>query len=363
MLIFNLIIFIYLANYALADVLLAPFNNFQGKIPLSLQDKELYIRFWEYYENEKNYNNKNVCLIIGNKLECNNKICNGIHYNNHMKVCNSSFGLEPILNISIPSFINKYDGTPRIFIIDKEQISLFNSIYKNLTICRCPIISNIDEISPAISRSSNGWKLEIIDETSNNLFIPKIGIENRFIVDTRVLINPGWNLEFTLEGSKKQGFTLYSLISLKKDPNCFGFPEYNSLYIITPIQRMDYINDDHLILLFKWEVKRFNDSNIFDYIFPVNSNSTTHYYLCYYKHYNNFVGQKIGTVYFRLDPIDSARSFSLVIFFIICLPIVFVGLFICINTKHKTNREQLQRLIIWKHREQIQNQLMILSLE
>ncbi|KAK6588605.1 hypothetical protein RS030_3458 [Cryptosporidium xiaoi] len=335
-----------------------------GLIPVDLDGDNIYVRIWEedlkigVQSDEIN----DECLYIGKDLNCDNLMCgdsNNIEYKNKNinRVCN--FKIFKPKELNIPTFIES--DFPLCKIYNLEDVAEFknearNFYHNNLNVCKCLGKNNTKIFSPQmLSNNSNinaGWKLDVIERTN---VIPEIYPSNRYIINVRVLVNPGWNFEFALiykSTNNKLNDHSYSIISFKKDINCYGFPEDESLKIIQSFVFFKYNN--YFYQKFSWKSPNLNENtNKFDFKYPINELATTHYYICYYPHYNLNSGHNLGSIYFRLDPEDAAKTFSLFVLIASITPMVIFFLYIIIGTKHKTSIDKLQGFILLENRNNV----------
>ncbi|TRY50472.1 Uncharacterized protein CTYZ_00000667 [Cryptosporidium tyzzeri] len=345
---------------------LFPYRNPKvGVIPISVGNEpgDLIVRIWEEnvrleWERSKE-ERRGECLIIGKGVSCGDFDCKK-YMNDEQgvaKVCNYlEFTPE---NKWIPSFIDEDLPICRIFNLGNIvgiRNTLSEYLFNSPRACLCngeKKSENFKILSPSVSGDDiGGWKFEIFKD---NMEIPKIYPFNRFIVDVRVLVNPGWNLEFVLSSSSLQiSKAAFSIVSLKKDYLCQGFPEDESLKILQPTKLSS--KGSHIIQTYSWSPSKSNvylKDGYFDYKFPVNHQTTTHYYLCYYHHYNSNSGHLLGNVYFRLNPEDATQTFSLILLIIIFTPLILFSIHIIISSKFKTSIEKLQGYILFEDRNKV----------
>ncbi|KAH8738771.1 hypothetical protein FG386_000562 [Cryptosporidium ryanae] len=335
-------------------------NREIGLIPVNIKGDGVYVRIWEenLRNNESNGRVSNECLYIGANLDCSKLMCrdlnNGINDKNINEIC--KFETFKLKELDIPTFIETDFPLCRIY--NLKDAADFGDIIRNLhnnnvNICKCLGEEDTKLFSPQMGNkkgnNSGGWKLEVIESAYN---IPEIYPSNRYIINVRVLIDPGWNFEFALvykNLSGKLSDYSYSVVSFKKDINCYGFPEEESL---KTLQSFVFFKDNSYIYQkFTWKSPSLNgDSNILNLKYPVNELATTHYYICYYPHYNSNSGHNIGSIYFRLDPEDAAKTFSLLIFIASIAPMLVFFIYIIIGAKHKTNINKLQGFILLENR-------------
>lgn len=335
-----------------------------GVIPISIGNGpgDFIIRIWEENvttEWGRSGKERKECLVIGNGIKCKDSECKNYMKNRQeiAKVCNyKEFRPD---NKWIPSFIDKDLPICKVFSLKNVQgikNTLSESIFNSPRACLCSEekkSENSKIINPFVSGDENGgWKFELFQD---EMEVPKIYPFNRFIVDVRVLVDPGWKFEFALFSNSLQlNKAAFSIVSLKKDYLCQGFPEDESLQILQP--KSLYSKGDQLIQTYLWNPRNFNGhlkGGSFDYKFPVNQLTTTHYYICYYHHYNTNSGHLLGNVYFRLNSEDATRTFSLLLLMIIFTPLVLFSIHIIISSKYKTSIEKLQGYVLFEDRNQV----------
>ncbi|KAJ1609538.1 signal peptide and transmembrane domain-containing protein [Cryptosporidium canis] len=332
-----------------------------GVIPVSVgaEHRDSLIRIWEESVTPSGGGiERKECLVVGNGISCGDMECRGYltRSKDVVKICNyTEFSPD---NRWIPSFIDEDLPMCKVFnlsSVPEIKSVLSEGLFNSPRACLCSKESgngNLKVLSPSSSGDTHGgWRLELFQD---DLEIPNIYPFNRFIVDVRVLVNPGWNLEFILSSSLKINKAVFSIVSLKKDDLCQGFPEDGSLQILQPTN-LDS-KGDQLIQTYLWNPKRsYSNSkdDSFDYQFPANQLTTTHYYICYYHHQNSNSGHLLGSVYFRLNPEDAAQTFSLLLLAIIFAPLVLFSIYIVISSKHKTSIDKLQGYVLFENRSQV----------
>ncbi|KAH8582384.1 uncharacterized protein ELE39_001040 [Cryptosporidium sp. chipmunk genotype I] len=336
-----------------------------GVIPVSVGSGsgDLIVRIWEESVRSEwegaGEEGRRECLIIGRGVSCGDSDCKRYMKDEQgvARVCNyKEFTPE---NKWIPSFIDSDLPTCRVFDlgnINGIRNTLSESLFNSPRACLCTggnKSENFKILSPSVSGDDvGGWRFEVFKD---NMEVPKIYPFDRFIVDVRVLVNPGWDFEFVLSTSSLQiNKVAFSIVSLKKNYLCHGFPEDESLQILQPTSLTS--KGGQLIQTYSWSPSKSSNhikGDLFDYKFPVNQLTTTHYYLCYYHHYNTDSGHLLGNVYFRLNPEDATQTFSLLLLIIIFTPLTFFLIHIIISSKYKTNIEQLQGYVLFEDRNQV----------
>ncbi|OII73948.1 uncharacterized protein cubi_02750 [Cryptosporidium ubiquitum] len=344
---------------------LFPYRNPQvGVIPVSVGSGHgnYVVRIWEESVTsdwKRAREERRECLVMGRGISCGDSDCKKYMKSEKgvAKVCNyNEFRPE---NRWIPSFIDVDLPICKVFNLrNAEGIenTLTESLFNSPRACLCfgeEKSENYKILSPPISGDkSGGWRFELFQD---EMEVPKIYPFSRFIVDVRVLVNPGWNFEFVLSSSSLHiNKAAFSIVSLKKDYLCQGFPEDESLQILQPTSLAS--KGSQLIQTYSWNPRKLNTNikdNLFDYKFPVNQLTTTHYYICHYYHYNSNSGNLLGSVYFRLNPEDATQTFSLLLLIIIFTPLVLFSIYIIISSKYKTNIEKLQGYILFEDRNQV----------
>lgn len=339
---------------------LFPYRNpYIGVIPVSVGNgsKDSVIRIWEESVEPRGTSSreeKEECLVIGRGIGCGDLDCR-----DHLagsrgvaRIC--KYGEFRPDNKKIPSFIDEDLPTCRIF--DLRDVSgvgdiLSEGLFSSPRACLCSEegrSGTFRVLSPSVSADDRGgWRLEVF---RNELEVPKIHPFNRFIVDVRVMVNPGWNLEFTLSSSLQLRKAALSVVSLKKDRLCQGFPEDESLQILQPVSLES--KGSQVLQTYSWNPNKSGDG-LFDYKFPANQQTTTHYYICHYHHHNSNSGHLIGNIYFRLNPEDAIQTFSVILLVIIFTPLALFVIYIVISSKHKTSIDKLQGYILLENRSQV----------
>lgn len=339
---------------------LFPYRNPQvGVIPVSVRSgrRNSTIRIWEERvepHEASSKEKKDDCLVIGRGIGCGDLNCRGYLADDRgvARFCRY-MEFRPD-NKWIPSFIDEDLPICKVFNLgDVPEMGsiLSEGLFSSPSACLCSKENRSNTfrvLSPSISADdSGGWRLEVFQD---EMEIPKIHPFNRFIVDVRVLVSPGWNLEFVLSSSLQLRKAVFSIVSLKKDRLCQGFPEDESLQILQPVSFVS--KGGQILQTYSWNPKK-NGSYLFDYKFPASQQTTTHYYICHYHHYNLNSGHLLGCVYFRLNPEDATQTFSLLLLVIIFTPLVLFTLYIVISSKYKTSIERLQGYILLENRNKV----------
>ncbi|KAF7457836.1 hypothetical protein HWI79_1612 [Cryptosporidium felis] len=328
-------------------------NQEVGVIPVSVGKgtEGPVIRIWEGIPEEKRVDKR--CLLVGKGISCGNSTCERFWGRKFEEGVHVECDFEEFRprESEIPTFIDKELPASRVFDlrsapgIGKDPKGVFGP----LRVCYCLGRDSSEGLilSPPTSSDFGGWRLEIFPD---GLEVPRLYPFNRFIVDVRVLLNPGWNLEFGLKSSLSAKIASFSVASLKKDSLCQGFPEEEALKVLQPTGSAS--GNGLLLQSFSWNPNNDLEGQKFDYKFPVNHLSTAHYYICFYHHHNSRSGHNIGSVYFRLSSEDGIRAFSLLLLILIFTPLIMLSLYIVIGSKHKTSIEKLQGYILFENRSQ-----------
>ena len=363
--------YVYKPSILVCGADLFPYKNKEiGTIPIDIDSDDIYMRIWEenLHENGGTEEEYNECIYIGANLDCDNLKCAELNMSNKYtdntyKICD--FEVFKQKELRIPTFIDSDLPLCRVYNL-KDVPGIRDKSTGNasfMSVCKCITSSNMNLklFSPQMKTNGRGWKLDIIE---NSRMIPKIYPSSRYIINVRVLTNPGWDFEFILM-YKNMDFKLNqysrSVISFKKDPNCYGFPEDESLNVL---QSFNFVKDDNFVYQkFSWKSRNIRDGNQkLNLKNPVNEFATTHYYICYYNHYNAKSGYNLGSIYFRLDPKDAAKTFSLLLCLVSLVPMLIFFAYVIINSKYKVNINKLQGFILLENRSHVSSHFTLLML-
>eukprot|EP01066_Platyproteum_vivax_P009364 Platyproteum_vivax@DN4111_c0_g1_i1.p1 len=181
-------------------------------------------------------------------------------------------------------------------------------------------------------------------------------------VAVRVFMDPGWNLNHTINGSNLMRYNVLALRTTFGPEGCIGlFDDPDTFHYIKSPHILQFINETDkemgTMVEFRYHSDFEKDNSDLSVI---KSRLHRHWVvsMCLYGDENDLNGTHVGDVEFTLDHADSSALVAVIVFVSVGMPVMLFGTVLCYLYKRRKAIKKLKKMQLYRQQERLQRQLL-----